>query len=89
MTRYRRNPAVRETTLEAETFLVDAAGREIYYLDPVSSGLWRLLAEPRSLADCLEVFADAFPEQPREEIARDLGRALAELEARRLVLRAP
>jgi hypothetical protein len=89
VTRYRRNAAVSETTLGEETFLVDAQGREVYYLDPVTSGLWRLLAEPQTLESCRVVFEAAFPEAPAERIAQDLARVLAELEASGLVLRIP
>ena len=89
MTRYARNPAVRETALEGEIFLVDGEGREVFYLDAVTSGLWRLLQEPQTIESCRAVFAEAFPDAPAERLARDLASALADFEARGLVLKVP
>lgn len=89
MTRFQRNPQVNETTLDDEIFLVDGAGRDVYYLDAVTSGLWRLLAEPRSLEFCKAAFAEAFPDENPERVARDIESALADFEARGLVLKVP
>jgi hypothetical protein len=87
MSRFKRNPAISETTLGAETFLVDAEGREVYYLDAVSSGLWRLLREPTTLDSCLADFSTAFPDVSADRLREDLARALAELERGGLVFR--
>lgn len=89
MSRIQHTTGISETTLEAETFLVDSQGREVYYLDAISSALWRLLAEPQSLESCLAVFAAAFPELPPERLARDLEKALADFETHALVTRVP
>jgi hypothetical protein len=89
VTRFVRNPAVRETLLEEEIFLVDGTGREVFYLDAVTSGLWRLLAEPQTVESCLAVFAEAFPDASAERLAQDLARALADFEARGLVQQVP
>jgi hypothetical protein len=87
VTRYVRNPAVRETVLEAEIFLVDGTGREVFYLDAVTSGLWRLLEAPQTIASCMAVFVAAFPDASAERLAQDLAKALADFEAQGLVLR--
>lgn len=89
MTRYMRNPEVRETVLEAEIFLVDAEGREVFYLDAVTSGLWRLLQEPQTIDSCRAVFAEAFPDASADRLSQDLAAALAEFEARGLIHRVP
>jgi hypothetical protein len=86
MTRFRRNPEVSETALDQDIFLVEPDSGEVYYLDAVTSGLWRLLAEPQSLADCQAAYREAFPDQPGEHVERDVAAALAELERRKLVL---
>ncbi|MBT6119140.1 MAG: PqqD family peptide modification chaperone, partial [Rhodospirillaceae bacterium] len=87
--RYRRNPAVSITEAEDETFLVLPGTEEVFYLDPVASGLWRLLAEPVSREEIVETFGAAFPDRPAAELAGDLDRALAELLARSLALSVP
>lgn len=82
-----RNPAVSATDIDAETFLVDPESGEVFYLDEVSSALWRLLAEPQTGDAIAELFAAAFPEEPPARIARDIATALAEMDRRGLVVR--
>lgn len=42
---YARNPAIAATEIDAETFLVEPDSGEAYYLDEVSSALWRFLTQ--------------------------------------------
>lgn len=86
MTRYQRNSAVTETEIEGETFLVEPEGEEIFYLDKVSSGLWKLLAEPRNIYELQAVFGAAFPDIDPDQIAADVAAALADLVARDLAV---
>lgn len=87
--RYRRNPEVSVTEAEAETFLVLPGTEEVFYLDPLASGLWRLLAEPRDRDEIVATFEAAFPDRPAGELAGDLDAALAELLTRGLALSVP
>lgn len=77
--RYRRNTAVRETEVEGEFFLVEPTSGEIYYLDAITSGVWRLLDVPRGRGEIRAVLGQAFPETAASRIDRDLGRALADM----------
>ena len=83
--RYRRNPEVRATDVEGEFFLVEPQSGQIYYLDQVTSGLWRLLAEPLSPEELVETYATAFPDQAAERVAGEVTAALKEMLADRLV----
>jgi hypothetical protein len=83
--RYRRNAEVRATDVEGEYFLVEPKSGQIYYLDQVSSGLWRLLAEPLSREELIETYAEAFPDQPAERVADEVAAALEEMLAGGLV----
>lgn len=87
--RWQRNPATSETTVEDETFLVEPESQEVFYLDRVSSGLWRVLAEPYDEAGLVALFVTAFPDTPRPTIARDIAAALAEMKRRHLVVSVP
>ena len=87
--RIRRNPAVNETVVDDEIFLVEPGAEEVFYLDRMAAALWRLVSEPRSEADIRKVFADAFPDTDPVELARDLAAALETLLARKLVVRVP
>ena len=83
--RYRRNPQVRATDVEGEFFLVEPASGQIYYLDQVTSGLWRLLAEPMDRRELIDTYREAFPEEPADQIAVQVGAALEEMVAGNLV----
>lgn len=87
MTQLVRNPAVAETPLDGETFLVEPLSDEVYYLDAVSSGLWRLLAEPLTLPELQAAYRQAFPENDANIIDRDVAEAVQELLSRELIVR--
>lgn len=87
--RWQRNPAINETVVEDEMFLVEPDSQEVFYLDRISSGLWRALAEPQDEAGLVALFATAFPGTPRATIARDIAAALTELKRRKLVVSVP
>ena len=81
-----RNPAVTETALDDEVFLVEPASGEVFYLDAVTSGLWNLFAAPASLSEALAAFRDAFPDEPAAKVAGDIERAVADMRARELIV---
>jgi len=83
--RYRRNPQVRATDVEGEFFLVEPQSGQIYYLDQVTSGLWRMLAEQMDRQELIETYREAFPEQSAERVAAEVGAALEEMLKGRLV----
>jgi hypothetical protein len=87
--RFRRNPAIGFTVVDDETFLIEPRSQEVFYLDPVSSALWRLLENPCSAAELAELFAAAFPDRPAAEIYRDIAAATADLLARGLAVVVP
>jgi hypothetical protein len=87
--RYRRNPAVSETEVDDEIFLVEPESEEIFYLDSVTSGLWRLLAEPKTLAEAQAVLRGAFPDQDRATVERDVAAAFEDMLARKLIVTLP
>lgn len=83
---YIRNPAVAATEIDAETFLVEPETGEVFYLDEVTSALWRFLTEPRSTAEIVEAFTEAFPDTGEDRIADDIRAALADMTERDLVV---
>ena len=87
--RWPRNPAIGETAVDDEMFLVEPESQEVFYLDRISSGLWRILAEPQDEAGITALFAAAFPDTPPPTIARDIAAALAEMKRRNLVVSVP
>lgn len=86
MTKFRRNAAVTETEIDDGIFLVEPETQDIFFLDAISSGLWRLLAEPQSLVDMQSVVREAFPDQPTSTLDADVVAAIQDMAARKLVL---
>ena len=61
---YVRNPAVAATEIDAETFLVEPETGEVFYLDEVSSALWRFIIEPRSEIEIVQASGAARTPSP-------------------------
>ena len=88
-TRYCRNPAVSTTEVESDLFLVEPEGQDVYYLDAVTSGIWRLLEAPATREEVLTTYAEAFPDQDAAGLAHAVRAAFDDMVARRLVIIAP
>lgn len=86
---YQRNPAVSETEIDGEIFLVEPETEEVFYLDSMTSGLWRLIAEPQTLSEAAEIYTAAFPDTDRTTIEGDLRAVLGDLLERGLVVAVP
>lgn len=84
---YVRNPEVLERRIDDTVFLVHQEDDTIFYLNPLSAGLWHLLARPASSAQAVGVVRQAFPDIPAELIIADVDALIADLEKHRLVLR--
>ena len=81
-----RNPAVTETTLDDDVFLVEPGTGEVYYLNAVTSGLWTLFEQPTSVPDAVAAYREAFPEEPAEKIVADIRGAVDDMRARDLIV---
>ena len=79
MTRYARNPSIDVTEIAGEYFLVETDSDRIYYLDEISSGIWRLLETPCEQAEFVETYAAAFPDAPTESLTLDLAKVIDDL----------
>lgn len=73
-TLYVRNPAVTETTLDNDVFLVEPGSGEVFYLNAVTSGLWTFFATPSREVDA----AEAAPRQDVDELGQLVQAGLAE-----------
>ena len=82
----RRNPAVRMRTVGSEVVLTDAEGWGIHHLNASGAGLWRLLEQPVTACDAVEVMAEAFPAVPRKTLERDVSSLFAALYAQGFVI---
>ena len=82
---YRQRDGVYEHAAGDEHFLADSSGAEIHHLNPTAATVWRLLAEPMTRHEIVELFQAAFPDQSRQQIEGDIGRLLKELSAKDLL----
>lgn len=81
-----RNPAVTQTTLDQDTFLVEPESGEVFYLDALTGGLWTLFAEPSTRTEALDAYLAAFPDQSAEQVRDDVTAAIAEMLSRHLIV---
>lgn len=82
---YVQAPGLTETEAGSDHFLADGTGLSIYRLNAGSAPIWRLLAEPITLAEVVETFMVAFPDVPPDQIARDCEQLMRGLAEARLI----
>ena len=82
---YQRAAGVRATEVDGEYFLVPPGSEDVFYLDQITSGLWRLLGTATSEADLIKTYREAFPDAPPDSVEADVPRALADLQKNRLI----
>ncbi len=83
--RYSRNPAIIKRQIDDTVFLVNPGDDSIFYLNPLSAGIWRLLAETTTEAEAIRVVQQAFTETPPEQIALDVQNLFEELKRKDLI----
>lgn len=84
----RRRDGVRERIADGELFLVDSSEQGIFHLNPIGTGLWRLLDGHCDIGEAVSILDEAFPEAGRDKIERDVRRLVSELIANGLLVRA-
>jgi len=84
--RYVRNPKITERCIDDSVFLVDCYTDIVFYLNPLSTGIWQLLREPLSVLDATNIVQQAFPDLPPDEIAGDVSRLISDMSKKNLVL---
>ncbi|QXT38929.1 PqqD family peptide modification chaperone [Gymnodinialimonas ceratoperidinii] len=76
---YAQCAGVVETTVGEDHFLADHTGRTINRLNPGSAIIWRLLAEPSTLAEIVELVRALFDEADPAQVRSDSERAMRDL----------
>ena len=83
---YIRNPIISERSIDDTVFLIDPDTDIVFYLNPLSTGVWQLLKEPISVFDAADIVQQAFPEMPPSKITRDVLRLIDDMSKKNLVL---
>ncbi|MBU0726908.1 MAG: PqqD family protein [Alphaproteobacteria bacterium] len=82
---YIRLPAVAAHEVDGEIFLTDPRDGAIHHLNLMASGLWRLLAEPITTKQAVEVVQTAFPSLQRQRLERDVTALFSHLLENKLI----
>ena len=83
---YVRNPKISERRIDDTVFLIDPDTDIVFYLNPLSTGVWQLLKESISVFDAANIVQQAFPEMPPSKITRDVLRVINDMSKKNLVL---
>ncbi len=84
--RFRRAPGVAAREVAGEFFVAAPGPKTIHHLDRMASAAWRALAVPRSADELIALFAVAFPDTPKRQLATDVKELLAFLEEAGLIV---
>jgi hypothetical protein len=63
---------IEEVSSDGKRFLTGHNGKSIHYLNDGAVNIWRLLEEPTSITEAIEMLCSVFPDHPAEEIRRDV-----------------
>ncbi len=83
---YVRNPKISERSIDDTVFLINPDTDIVFYLNPLSTGVWQLLKEPISVFDAANIVQQAFPEMPSSKITKDVLRLINDMSRKNLVL---
>ena len=83
---YMQNSNIDERSIDDTVFLVDPKTDKIFYLNPISTGIWQLLRQPTSVFDATTIVQEAFPEISPHKIAEDVSKLINQMRKRNLVL---
>ena len=76
---WQRRDGIAETPVDNDLFLVVPETEGIFHLNAVGTALWRLLAEPRSRDELIDLLSAAFDDVPATAIAGDVDAFLQRL----------
>lgn len=82
---YVRNPKVAERIIDDSSFLVDTENDTVFYLNTISTGIWKILKDPTSLSDTINIVQQAFPDLPSNKIEKDVSKLIKKMHSRNLI----
>ena len=83
--RFCRRDDLPVTRVDDDAFVVVPATEAVFHMNSLGRALWDLLAEPCSAAELTEAIAEAFPDQRRDDIARDIEAFMTRLRDHALI----
>ena len=81
-----RNHRIVDRRVDDTVFLVNPETDTVFYLNPLGTAIWQLLAHPISAAEAATIVQEAFPDVLPKQIAEDVSKLFDELSKRNLAL---
>jgi hypothetical protein len=82
-----RSPGVAERNVDDAVFLVGSDSESVFHLNPLTAAVWRLLAQPESIGEVINLLASAYPDIEIVQIEGDVLTLMKALERRGLVVK--
>ncbi len=76
---YQQKPGVHVRQIDDQAFLADPDTDVLFHLNPVGTAVWRLLEQPTTAKDIVNLLVEAFPDAGREQITSDVSSLLDQL----------
>jgi|APSaa5957512535_1039671.scaffolds.fasta_scaffold07530_4 hypothetical protein len=70
---YQRKPGVYTQQMDDQVFLADPDTNVLFHLDPVGSAVWRLLEQPISIENIVDLLREAFPDEDADKVTSDVS----------------
>jgi hypothetical protein len=83
---YVRNLQIVERRIDDTVFLVNPETETVFYLNPLGTAIWQLLAQPISAAKAATIVQEAFPDVSPKQITDDVSGLLNKLRKKNLAL---
>lgn len=80
---------VTEIERDGKRFLTGQEGKSIHYLNEGAATIWRLLEEPTSLKEAVEMLCAVYPDHPADDIRRDITSTFTEFANNSMLQKVP
>lgn len=84
-----RKHDITEVTTDDNAFLADASGASIHHLNPTGSAIWKLLSQPVTIEQIIELLLIAFPDAGEKQVEADVRKLIKSLKTKNLLLVGP
>lgn len=69
---YQQKPDIHFRQLDGESFLADGENNAMFNLNALGTAVWRVLVNPMTTDEVVELFSDAFPDTDASRIKSDV-----------------
>ncbi len=77
--RYSQNPEAAEREVDSAIFLVIKGNDTVHHLNQTGAAIWRLMSQPTSVTEAVDIIHQAFPDVAIKRIETDVGTIIKDL----------